>query len=76
MHLQELVSAAAAVRNILEEVKLLLLSACPNDHMIEEQPLLEVNVFNRIAVNLMIAQPEHALRHKHQRVVGDLKIAN
>ena len=74
--LQDLVNATAALCSVLKEVEMLLLSVRLDDQPIEQQPLLELNVFNRVSRDLMIAQPEHSLRHKDQIVVADLKIPN
>ena len=74
--LQDLVSPAAAICDVFEEVELLLFSAGANDQPIKQKPLTKLNIFNRASLNLMIAQAEHPLRHKHQTIVIDLKITN
>ena len=74
--LQDLESAAAAICDILEEVELLLFATRPNDQPIEENPLFKLDIFNRAALNPMIAHAEHSLRYKHQIVIIDLQIAH
>ena len=74
--LQDLVSATAAICDVFEAVKLLLLSAGTNDQPVQQKPLLELNIFNRASLNLMFAQTKHSLRHKHEALVVNLKITD
>ena len=76
MDLQEFIRAAAVICNVFEEIELLLLSPGANDQPIEEKPLLELNIFNRASLNLMITPTKHSFRDKHQTVVIDLKVTN
>jgi hypothetical protein len=76
VHLQDLVNTAAAICNVLEKVELLLLSPRSDEQSIEQEPFLEVNVFNRASLNPMIPQTEHSLCNKDQTVVRNLKITD
>ncbi len=73
---QDLVGAAAAICDVLEEVELLLFSTRANNPADRREPFLELNIFNRASLNLMIANAEHSLRHKHQTVIVDLQITH
>ena len=76
VYLQQLVSAAAAICDVLEEVKLLLFPARPNDQPIKQRSFLEMYILNRVSLNPINAQAEHSLRHKHQTVIIDLQITH